>query len=269
MLLFLLFLGSEHCKFDKWPADNAQKIIVQMLDECDLSDLEDVLSESDNELIPHGDAPESEDNLDVNSEESDIAGPTSDVDSDEDDEFIAKSGRMWRSSVPPVTRSRQCNIVTGSPGPTRTTDVATTMYEVFDMFLDDEIVDTICTFTNAEALRVVQELNANAAPNRMRIWIDVDPVEIRAFFGVLLIAGALSCRKETITEMWTTDETIRRAVFTAAMARNRFAHILQFIRFDDKSTRVQRKANDKLAAIREVWDHHHHHHHHHWHNSPF
>jgi hypothetical protein len=29
----------------------------------------------------------------VNSEESDVAGATSDVDSDEDDEFIAKSGR--------------------------------------------------------------------------------------------------------------------------------------------------------------------------------
>jgi len=71
---------------------------------------------------------------------------------------------------------------------------------------------------------------------------------------VLLIAGALRCRKETISEMWTTDETIRRAVFTAPMARNRFAHILQVIRFDDKSKRVQRKANDKLAAIREVWD---------------
>jgi hypothetical protein len=81
------------------------------------------------------------------------------------------------------------------------------MYEVFNMFLDDEIVDTICTFTNAEASRVVQELNANAAPNRMKIWIDVDPVEIRAFFGVLLIAGAVCCRKETISEMWTANET--------------------------------------------------------------
>jgi hypothetical protein len=56
-----------------------------------------------------------------------------------------------------------------------------------------------------------------------------------------------------ISEMWTADETIRCAVFTAAMARNRFAHILQFIRFDDKSTRVQRKANDKLAAIHKIW----------------
>jgi hypothetical protein len=68
----------------------------------------------------------------------------------------------------------------------------------------------------------------------MKIWIDVDPVEIRAFFGVLLIAGTVRCRKETISEMWTADETIRHAVFTAAMARNRFAHILLFIRFDDK-----------------------------------
>jgi hypothetical protein len=58
--------------------------IVQMLDECELSGLEDVLSESDNEFIPQGDASESEDNLEVNSEESDIAGASSDVDSDED-----------------------------------------------------------------------------------------------------------------------------------------------------------------------------------------
>jgi len=153
-----------------------------MLDECDLSDLEDVLSESDDEFIPHGDASESEDNLEVNPEESDIADATSDVDSNEDDEFIAKSGKLWRSSMLPVTCSRQCNIVTGSPGPTHAAVAATTMYGVFNMFLDDEIVDTICTFTNAEASHVVQELNANAAPNRMRIWIDVDPVEIRAFF---------------------------------------------------------------------------------------
>jgi hypothetical protein len=34
--------------------------IVQMLDECDLSELEDVLSESDDGFIPQGDVSESE-----------------------------------------------------------------------------------------------------------------------------------------------------------------------------------------------------------------
>ena len=54
--------------------------------------------------------------------------------------------------------------------------------------------------------------------------------------------------------MWSTDKTIRRAIFTAAMARNRFAHILQYIRFNDKPTRGHRKANDKLAAFCEIWN---------------
>jgi hypothetical protein len=74
----------------KYSEDNT----VQILDECDLSDLENVLSESDDEFIPQGDASESENNLEVNSEESDIAGAISDVDFDDDDEFIAKSGRV-------------------------------------------------------------------------------------------------------------------------------------------------------------------------------
>jgi len=29
----LLFLGSERCKFEKWPAGNAQKMTLFMLDE--------------------------------------------------------------------------------------------------------------------------------------------------------------------------------------------------------------------------------------------
>jgi hypothetical protein len=37
--------------------------IVQMLDECGLSDLENVLNASDDEFIPQADASESEDNL--------------------------------------------------------------------------------------------------------------------------------------------------------------------------------------------------------------
>jgi hypothetical protein len=65
-----------------------------MLEECNLSDLEDILSESDDEFIPQADTSESKDNLEVNSVKSDIADATSDVDSDEDDEFIAKSGRV-------------------------------------------------------------------------------------------------------------------------------------------------------------------------------
>jgi hypothetical protein len=65
-----------------------------MLDECDFSDLEDVLSETDDVFIPQEVASESDDNLEVNSEENNIADEKSNQDSDEDDEIIAKSGRV-------------------------------------------------------------------------------------------------------------------------------------------------------------------------------
>ena len=56
---------------------------------------EDVLGKSDDNFILQGDGSESEDNLKLNSEESDIAsGAESDANSDEDNEFIEKSGRF-------------------------------------------------------------------------------------------------------------------------------------------------------------------------------
>lgn len=89
-----------------------------------------------------------------------------DDNSDEDKECIEKSGRMWRISVPPVTRRQRCNIVRETPGPTHSTDHANTILEVCDLFLDDKIV--ICTLPNAEASRVFEDVNGNAAPNRIK-----------------------------------------------------------------------------------------------------
>lgn len=54
--------------------------------------------------------------------------------------------------------------------------------------------------------------------------------------------------------MWSTNTAIRRSFFTAAMSRNRFEEISIFLRFDDKSTREERKLQDKLAAIRDIWN---------------
>ena len=126
------------------------------------------MSKLDDDFIPQVDASESEHNLELNSEESDIAiGAETEANSDEDNEFIAKSEKVGISSTLPVTRRRSRNIVTGSPGRTRITNNAITMKEVFNMFFDDIIVATICTYTILQATRVIQEINANAASNRI------------------------------------------------------------------------------------------------------
>lgn len=57
----------------------------------------DVSSESNEEYFPPVDVSESEGYLEVNSKESDIDSASSDDNSDIDEEFAAKSGRVWRS----------------------------------------------------------------------------------------------------------------------------------------------------------------------------
>ncbi|XP_050300607.1 piggyBac transposable element-derived protein 1-like [Anthonomus grandis grandis] len=54
--------------------------------------------------------------------------------------------------------------------------------------------------------------------------------------------------------LWCTDKKYVRPIIPASMSRNRFQLLTAFIRFDDFSTRPQRKINDKLAPIKEIFD---------------
>jgi hypothetical protein len=65
------------------------------------------------------------------------------------------------------------------------------MFEVFNMFLDDEFVNITCTFTNAEASRVVQELNANPAPKRMFIKLGSSENPVAFFFVISQLFDAV------------------------------------------------------------------------------
>lgn len=131
------------------------------------------MSESDKEFIP-------QDNIEVNSDESNTGSEHSDGDYDEY-EFIAKSQRKLTSTVAKVTRRWQCKIANGSPRQTPTIIAAVVMAEVFKILFDEQIVPTICIFTNAEASLIVKYFNINAPLNRLSIWIDDAPLETTMF----------------------------------------------------------------------------------------
>ena len=44
------------------------------------------------------------------------------------------------------------------------------------------------------------------------------------------------------------------SIFRATMGINKFKQILRFIRFDDKTTHTFRRAKDKLAQIRDIFE---------------
>ncbi|GFQ68875.1 DDE_Tnp_1_7 domain-containing protein [Trichonephila clavata] len=57
---------------------------------------------------------------------------------------------------------------------------------------------------------------------------------------------------ESTESLW--DKEIGRNLFRATMSLETFCYISRVIRFDNKSTRQERRKLDKLAAVRDVWE---------------
>ena len=90
----------------------------------------------------------------------------------------------------------------------------------------------------------------NYARNRDAKCTDV--IELKAFIGLLYLAGAYRANRQSLEELWgTKGDGVER--FDLVMSIKRFKFLLRCRRFDDRDTQITRKAEDRLAPIREVF----------------
>ncbi|XP_039467124.1 piggyBac transposable element-derived protein 4-like [Oreochromis aureus] len=82
-------------------------------------------------------------------------------------------------------------------------------------------------------------------------WKDVDSDELRAYVGLLILAGVYRSRNEAILSLW--SEKSGRVIFRATMSEKRFRYITRAVRFDDRLARP-RHCDDKLGPFRKIWD---------------
>ena len=78
-------------------------------------------------------------------------------------------------------------------------------------------------------------------------------IELKAFFGILYLLGVSKGNHESIRNLWS-DGPMARPVFQATISVNRFESIYCYLRFDSMDTREERRALDKFAPFREVWN---------------
>uniref|UniRef100_A0A3P8SVH4 PiggyBac transposable element-derived protein domain-containing protein n=1 Tax=Amphiprion percula TaxID=161767 RepID=A0A3P8SVH4_AMPPE len=128
-----------------------------------------------------------------------------------------------------------------TPGPTLYAVARiSNLRSAFDLFITEEMIQLLCTHTNLHGRR------------RCEDWRDVDEVEMRAYIGILILAGVYHSRHEATCGMW--NDKTGRAIFRATMPLYRYTQISSNIRFDDKLTRLGRFRDDKLAAFRVLWE---------------
>ncbi|XP_053967759.1 uncharacterized protein LOC128869249 [Anastrepha ludens] len=80
-------------------------------------------------------------------------------------------------------------------------------------------------------------------------WEHLTIQQLRAYFGLLLLAGVYRSYGECVMQLWNVDKG--RAIFRKTMSLDMFKKIQRCIRFDDREERNRR---DKLSPIRFVFD---------------
>lgn len=66
--------------------------------------------------------------------------------------------------------------------------------------------------------------------------------EIKALYGLLYLAGLFHSNRQRLSDLWRDEGTVIE-IFRKTMPFRRFQFLLGLLRFDDKTTRLDRKKN--------------------------
>lgn len=155
---------------------------------------------------------------------------------------------QWELKQPAQkVRTPSHNIVRDLPGVRGAAKGAKSVIACWGAFFDDDLLNIIVTNTN-RYIAGKKELYS-----RERDCKTTTLSEIKAFIGLLYMAGYHRNSRLNTLDFWALDGS-GIELFRMTMSRNRFHFLLQTIRFDNKTTRPQRKLLDKLAPIRDVVD---------------
>nr|CAI5853546.1 unnamed protein product [Callosobruchus analis] len=161
--------------------------------------------------------------------------------------YYGKDGTKWKKTAPPKNiRTRSENIVSHLPGPIREGKQATTPMSSWNALFGN-IIPLVVKYTNIYIEQISDKFK-NQSDTRITTC-----AEIRAFIGLLYLAGTDHGSRKNLDEFWAQDG-LGSELFIATMSQRRFRFLLRVLRFDDKRTRVERSELDKLAPVREVFE---------------
>lgn len=153
----------------------------------------------------------------------------------------------WKKTMyPNRIKRRPQNIWVRLPGVIGPARNANSILECWKCLISDEIIEIICLYTN----QYIETIRAQYVRERDAKFTDIS--ELRAFIGLLYLAGVFHSNRQSLEELWGTDG-YGIEIFRIVMSIKRFKFLMRCIRFDDKTTRQERRKYDKLAAVRNIF----------------
>lgn len=216
-------------------------LMEEVLTDEETEDFDDETSEDEQDVIEERqeDSESEQDISDSEGQENVVEGPI----------FLGRDNiTKWKKNVPKKTvRTRSENIVTRLPASKLRTRSLGTPTDIFRYFINDAMIDIIVENTNLyiNSVSINFERSRDARPT--------NKTEIYAFLGLLIYSGVLKANRLNVKDLWKSDGS-GVEIFRLAMSIKRFLFLLRCLRFDNKDTREERRAIDKLAPIRDFFD---------------
>lgn len=166
-------------------------------------------------------------------------------------QYVGKDGTVWaKKHFRTNVRTRVENIITQLPGVVPEASSAESEIACWSLFFTDDMLQNILVYTNA---RIRQKIVACTNLSKYTHIKECEMSELKAFIGLLYIAGLYRSGRLNTDDLWAADGT-GVEIFRLVMSQHRFHFIQSNLAFDDCSTRDQRKLIDNLAPIRELFE---------------
>ena len=83
---------------------------------------------------------------------------------------------------------------------------------------------------------------------------EISTTEFKKFIAIIIAAGISKSNMESVEFLW--DSKFSSPFYSSTMPKTRFRVFTSYLRFDDITTRAQRRTDfgDKLAPIRSIFD---------------
>jgi hypothetical protein len=118
--------------------------------------------------------------------------------------------------------------------------------EAWNCLITDEILDNTVDHTYQYIL-IIQPNFSCERDAKLK-----DKTELKAFISLLYLAGALQSTKQSLKELWGTDENGVEKL-RLVMNQRCFKFLIRCIRFNDRTSRDERRKQDHLAPVKRYF----------------
>ena len=184
---------------------------------------------------------DSDDDSDPPDFRNDYGGQSS---SNQWDTLSSRAGVTWKRVSGTTNRGRAAaeNVFSERSGPTSYSQKGVksdSPLSAFRLFVDEPMLRSILKFT-------IKHGQADDAS------FSVDLRELEKFIGLQIARGVLVGKNTPIHQFWSREWGY--PIFAYTMSRDRFKVLMKHLRFDNFSTRRERRQADKFCLISETWN---------------